>query len=130
MKKRNVFFCKIINAFNILFKRKKKPEKKPKLTRRAKLKKIIKKKGAKLGKFIKKESPKTAEKLTTQIDELLEIVGTKKEVSIDEIASKLKQKSEKIEDWGRLLEEQGLVELVYPENPFKKPYLRRLHEEK
>ncbi len=129
MKKRNVFFCKIINAFNILLRRKKKPEKKPSLTRRAKLKKIIRKKGAKLGKIIKK-SPKPAEKLTTQIDELLEIVGTRKEVSIDEIARKLKQESEKIEDWGRLLEEQGLVELVYPENPFKKPYLRRLHEEK
>jgi len=60
--------------------------------------------------------------LETDIDKLLKIIGEKGSISIEELAQMLKTNEEKVEEWGRLLEEHGLIKMEYP--PIGKPRLK------
>lgn len=50
----------------------------------------------------------------TNIDDLLDIIKEKKSINIKDLSKKLKVNPEQIEEWGRILEERGLIEMEYP----------------
>ena len=52
--------------------------------------------------------------IETPIDELARIVAEKKKITIGEAARLLKTNETQIEEWVRILEEHGFVELIYP----------------
>lgn len=60
--------------------------------------------------------------LETDVDKLLKIIEKKESVAVDELAGTLKVNEEKIEEWGRLLEEHGLIRMEYP--TFGKPVFK------
>jgi CBS domain-containing protein len=60
--------------------------------------------------------------LETDIDKLLKIIEEKDAIAIDALAATLKVGEDKVEGWGRTLEEHGLVKMEYP--PFGKPRLK------
>lgn len=60
--------------------------------------------------------------LETDVDKLLKIIEKKESVAVDELAGSLKISEEKIEEWGRLLEEHGLIRMEYP--TFGKPVFK------
>lgn len=62
-------------------------------------------------------------KIETDIDEILKMVHRKGSVSIDKIRERLMLPEDKIEEWGKILEEHGLLEIFYP--AIGKPVLRR-----
>ncbi len=71
-------------------------------------------------------------KLETSIDRLLAIVKTEGKVGMKDLAKKFKVDVEKIEEWGRILEDYKLVTLHYP--PIGEPkisiYKERRHGRK
>ena len=62
-------------------------------------------------------------RIDTDIDEILRIVDRRGLIGIDEIQKKLNIPSDKIEEWGKVLEKHDLVEVFYP--PIGKPELRK-----
>jgi CBS domain-containing protein len=62
--------------------------------------------------------------LETDIDKLLNIIKEKGPISIDEVAKLLSTTGEKVEGWGRTLEEHGLLKVEYP--PFGRPRLKAI----
>lgn len=69
--------------------------------------------------LLEKKSPLVLE---TDVDRLLKIIEKNESVSVDDLAKILKVSEAKIEEWGRLLEEHGLVRMEYP--AFGKPILK------
>lgn len=59
----------------------------------------------------------------TEIDEILESVDSKGSVPVSDIAKRLNMSDDKAEEWGRILERHGLVDMVYP--PVGRPVLKR-----
>lgn len=60
--------------------------------------------------------------LETDVDKFLKIIEEKGSVSTNQMANELNVNEEKVEEWGKLLEEHGLIRLEYP--PFGKPILK------
>lgn len=60
----------------------------------------------------------------TKIDEMLELVKGEGEIALGEISEKMEIEKSKVEKWGRALDRFGLVDLVFPENPLRNPYLK------
>ncbi|MCD6371829.1 MAG: CBS domain-containing protein [Candidatus Aenigmarchaeota archaeon] len=54
------------------------------------------------------------EKIHTQIDEMVDIIDKKGRVPLEFLAERLKLPIELVEDWAKILEEQGMVRLEYP----------------
>lgn len=80
---------------------------------------IIRKK--KSGKKIKKKPEersifyrKPASGITTEIDDMLQMVSERKKVKVDQMAKSLKVSEDRIQEWAKILEEQGLVRVHYP----------------
>jgi len=65
---------------------------------------------------------KTPLVLETDVDKLLKIIEKNESVPVDDLAKILKVSELKIEEWGRLLEEHGLIRMEYP--AFGKPVLK------
>jgi hypothetical protein len=66
------------------------------------------------------------EGISTKIDKLIKLIERRKSVSIPEAAKLLKEGEETIEMWGKILHDHGIVELIYPSSPLRKPFLRRV----
>lgn len=60
--------------------------------------------------------------LETNIDKLYSLIKEKKSISIDDAAKKFGLTEHIIEEWCRMLEEHGMIELHYP--AFGKPEIR------
>ena len=60
--------------------------------------------------------------LETDVDRLLKIIEEKGSITTDALAGILKVSEDKVEEWGRTLEEHNLIKLEYP--PFGKPKLK------
>lgn len=60
--------------------------------------------------------------ITTQIDEMLNIVIEKKRVKTDYLSKKLKVKENIVEEWAEILQDNGFITIHYP--AFGKPELR------
>jgi len=75
-------------------------------------------------KKVNKESKVEAspEIIGTNIDQIYQVVLEKKSISLSKLAAKFKVTPEKIEDWARVLDNQGLLELHY--SMLGKPLLR------
>ena len=52
--------------------------------------------------------------IETQIDQLAKLVSERKKISVSECAKILKTNETQIEEWVRILEENGFVEMIYP----------------
>jgi CBS domain-containing protein len=76
-----------------------------------------------LYRILKKKEDEKVRKIDTDIDEVLNIVERKGSIDIDEIKKKLMLPEDKIEEWGKILESHGLLELFYP--AVGKPKLRK-----
>ncbi|MFH0961877.1 MAG: hypothetical protein V1820_04300 [archaeon] len=63
---------------------------------------------------------------STQIDSFLLAVKKEGKMNLPDIAAKLGIPEETAEHWALVLERKGLLKLVYPENPFDKPFVRVL----
>jgi len=61
-----------------------------------------------------KKSDTQAKKVETEFDQFIKLVKEKKEVGLAEIEKKFNLTREKAEEWARLLESHGLVEIRYP----------------
>lgn len=57
---------------------------------------------------------KPASGITTEIDDMLQMVSEKRKIKIDRMAKSLKVSEDQIQDWAKILEEQGLVRIHYP----------------
>lgn len=75
-----------------------------------------------LAKSVKEEIKTVDFVLETDIDRLLRLVEEKKQINLDDASRILKVKEEQVEEWGKILEEQGLIKLNYP--AFGKPILQ------
>jgi len=64
------------------------------------------------------------ENVQTLIDDLILEVRNKKKVSLFRLSRQFKIKLQIIEEWARILDERGVLELVYPKLPLLPPYLR------
>ena len=64
------------------------------------------------------------ETMETSVDKFLVLVKEKKKLTLEEAATILKEKQSTMEKWAELLDRRGLIKLVYPENPFEKPYVQ------
>ena len=73
-------------------------------------------------KFVKKTRPRQppgtpaarpASRITTEIDDMLRLVLEKKSIRIDALAKRLSVKEDRVQEWARLLEERGLVNVHY-----------------
>jgi ribulose bisphosphate carboxylase small subunit len=73
---------------------------------------------------VKYETYKDDESGKTQIDELFEMVMEKGSVKIKEAAIKFKVHEAQIEEWAKILQEHGLIEIHYP--VFGKPELKKV----
>jgi CBS domain-containing protein len=76
----------------------------------------------------KKEHESENPALETNIDTLLALVKEKESVKFSEAAKKFNVPESKIEEWGNILEEYGLVRLHYP--PIGTPMLKILKEKR
>ncbi len=63
------------------------------------------------------------DKVTTPIDELFEIVMRVGRIKLGTAAKKFGAKKQQVEEWAKILEEHGLIEIHYP--PFGEPELRK-----
>jgi hypothetical protein len=68
--------------------------------------------------------------LSTPIDGFLALVRHRKRLSFTEAAEEMKEAEETIERWSLVLDKKGLIKLVYPENPFDKPFVRAVEARK
>ena len=53
-------------------------------------------------------------KIETPIDELVKLLQERKKITLSDAASLLGVETTKVEDWVKVLEEHGFVELIYP----------------
>ena len=83
---------------------KNKPEEKPK--EEVKEKKVIKR--------LKKLKIRVKDHVETDIDKLYEIVRDKGTLNVKEASKKLKLDVDRVEEWGRILEDHNLIKLHYP----------------
>jgi DNA-binding transcriptional ArsR family regulator len=97
------------------------PEQKPKLESPKEIKPIEEKKIEKIEesiKTIKEEEAKTTDRLIdmveTDIDKLMRILNQKKSVSIGDLSRELRVTIERLENWAKILEEHGLIQIEYP----------------
>ena len=63
-------------------------------------------------------------KISTDADKLLDLVRERGRISLKEIAKIMKEDEKVIEDLAKILHESGMIELVYPANPFIQPFVR------
>ena len=125
---------KLLQLKKIRVKPEEKPKKEPKIEEISKMVKEKITKSEKIGvKFEEKkelekipnleEARKTMrEKLTkipinmieTDIDKLMVIIEEKKSVNVKDLSKALNVKVERIENWAKILEEHGLIEIEYP----------------
>ncbi len=70
-------------------------------------------------------NPREVEKsqINTEVDDVLETVDKRGVVSVAEISKKLGIDEGRIEEWGKVLEKHGLIEIIYP--PVGKPFFKR-----
>jgi Mn-dependent DtxR family transcriptional regulator len=52
--------------------------------------------------------------IETDIDKMMNILEANKSISIGELSKQLNVKVELIENWAKILEEHGLIEIDYP----------------
>ncbi|HDD46316.1 MAG TPA: hypothetical protein ENG42_02485 [Candidatus Aenigmarchaeota archaeon] len=52
--------------------------------------------------------------LETKVDRLYEIVKKRRKIKISEAASIMKVKPERIEEWAKILEDHGIIDIFYP----------------
>jgi hypothetical protein len=57
---------------------------------------------------------KPAGKLTTEVDDMLEIISNKKKISINKLAKQMKVKKSEVKEWTETLENWGIIEIHYP----------------
>ncbi len=69
-----------------------------------------------------KRPPENVDFLETDIDRLFRIIESEKKLSIKKAAKRFKVPENKIEEWGTILEENGLIEMDYP--TFGKPVMK------
>ncbi len=62
--------------------------------------------------------------MRTSVDAFLELIREKKQVNLAEAAAALKVTQDTVEHWALILDKKGIVKLVYPENPFDKPFVK------
>lgn len=67
--------------------------------------------------------------IETGVDKLLDLVQEKKEITVMDAAKKLKVPEDKVESWGRILSDEGILELIYPANPLNPPFLKVFSKE-
>lgn len=67
--------------------------------------------------------------IETGVDKLLDLVQEKKVVTVRDAARKLKVSEGRVESWGRILSDEGILELVYPANPLNPPFLKVFSKE-
>ena len=63
------------------------------------------------------------EKISTSIDELFELVMRNGKIKLNTAARRLGVKKNQVEEWAKILEEHGLIDIHYP--PFGEPELRK-----
>lgn len=66
---------------------------------------------------LKKPEPKSetkAKKVETEFDIFINMIKEKKEVGLNEVEKKFNLTKEKAEEWAKLLESHGLIEIRYP----------------
>lgn len=54
------------------------------------------------------------ELIQTDIDKLLKLLDEKRSINVLDLAKKLGVKVEQVEEWAKILEDHGLVEIEYP----------------
>lgn len=64
--------------------------------------------------FVKSVQMTGEASVKTGIDNLLDIIAQKKSVTIKDLSKQLNVPENQIEEWGRILEENGLIEIEYP----------------
>jgi len=90
---------------------------------------IVKEKRASKEDYIKNiKSALVSEETKTPIDKLFELVMNKGNVKIADAARQFTVSEEQLEEWAKILEEHGLIEIHYP--PIGKPELRKKVQEK
>jgi hypothetical protein len=52
--------------------------------------------------------------IETDIDKLMSMIEKEKSVSVLDVSKELKVSVEQIENWAKILEEHGLIEIIYP----------------
>lgn len=57
---------------------------------------------------------KPAGKLTTEVDDMLEIISEKKKIRINKLAKLMKVKKSEVKEWTETLENWGIIEIHYP----------------
>lgn len=65
--------------------------------------------------------------LETDVDKILQIIEERGSIDFNELAKQLNVSVEKIEEWGKILEEHGLVLIDYP--PIGKPLIKTVKKE-
>jgi CBS domain-containing protein len=60
--------------------------------------------------FLEKKEPIVLE---TDVDRILKIIEEKESVTVEDLAKLLNAKKEKVEEWGEILEEHGLIKIEY-----------------
>lgn len=70
-------------------------------------------------------NPREVEKsqISTEVDEVLDTVDKRGVVSVTEVSRRLGIDEAKVEEWGKVLEKHGLIEIFYP--PVGKPFLKK-----
>ncbi|MBI5061053.1 MAG: hypothetical protein HZB67_01965 [Candidatus Aenigmarchaeota archaeon] len=71
----------------------------------------------------KSQTPEEPASLKTTVDELYDIIVKTKGIRLDHAAKKFHVPEAKIEEWAKILEENGLIEIHYP--PIGKPTLMK-----
>ncbi len=61
--------------------------------------------------------------VNTSLDQLLDMIMEKGSLKISDAAKRLKMKDKQVEEWGKILEEHGLIEIQYP--ALGKPVLKK-----
>ena len=53
-------------------------------------------------------------KLTTEVDDMLEIISNRKKIRINKLAKLMRVKKSEIKEWTEMLENWGMIEIHYP----------------
>lgn len=65
-------------------------------------------------------------KIKTAVDDLIKLLKNKNEISIEEASRKLKISVEQIEEWAKVLEEKGFLEIEY--SPFTSGKIKKVRK--
>lgn len=87
---------------------------KPKKVKRKEIKpqRILRERARKIMRERLKKIP--IDMIETDIDKLMTIIEEKKSVSIEDMSKQLNVEVEQVENWAKILEEHGLIEIEYP----------------